>query len=661
MAQELPQPARKEFEKAVALFNEGRLATAEGICADLETRYPQDVEIAHFGGVVANRMNRYDVAVRRLARCVQLQPKRAKAHAALGLALEQLGRWTEARESFERAIRADPSFAQAYNGLGVVLVKMGDPSAALPFFDRAIALDTGSVEARLNAAHALLDMAFLDAAAQRFREAAALARRDDLLRTCAAGLYRADDIDGAERIFRALIESNPSDAPSRAQLALVLEERGLAAEALAEVEAAVASQPSSAAVRNSYGAILLSRKRSDEAAVQFREAVALDPGFNEAAINLAVALREKSRDEARAEAEAIESKLDALGCARLAMLYTRLGDTAKSIELCERAIALSAHLHNAHATLSTQLLRTGELERGWREHLYRPSRGSEIFEQVIRGTYPPKLPADLAGVDIVILSEQGLGDMLLFLRYAAPLARAGARLHLSRLDPRIAPMVMRALAADLWPDERPVPANMPAVWAGDLPLLARPLTGSDVCPSLRSAPLPGRIERMRERLGPSEGKRVGVAWRAGTRSVGRKGTLFKDIEPRMLGEALAGTPLQFVSIQRIPEAGSTDEFEKALGAKVIDCSDVNEDLEDTLALLSLLDDYAGVSSTNIHLLAALGRTGRVLIPYPPNWRWQSSGESVWFEGFATYRQTLEGDWSGALEGLRGDLTREAKG
>jgi hypothetical protein len=76
-----------------------------------------------------------------------------------------------------------------------------------------------------------------------------------------------------------------------------------------------------------------------------------------------------------------------------------------------------------------------------------------------------------------------------------------------------------------------------------------------------------------------------------------------------------------------------------------------------LALLSLLDDYVGVSSTNVHLLASLGRTGRILVPFPPDWRWQASGESAWFPGFATYRQDSAGQWSNAFGHLRADIEK----
>ena len=76
-----------------------------------------------------------------------------------------------------------------------------------------------------------------------------------------------------------------------------------------------------------------------------------------------------------------------------------------------------------------------------------------------------------------------------------------------------------------------------------------------------------------------------------------------------------------------------------------------------LALLSLVDEYIGVSNTNMHLRAAVGRTARVLVPRPAEWRWMARGaSSPWFPGFSVYRQTLDGIWGGALASLRADLT-----
>jgi hypothetical protein len=58
----------------------------------------------------------------------------------------------------------------------------------------------------------------------------------------------------------------------------------------------------------------------------------------------------------------------------------------------------------------------------------------------------------------------------------------------------------------------------------------------------------------------------------------------------------------------------------------------------------------------MHLMAGLGRTARVLVPHPPEWRWMvREGESPWFPGFETYRQKVDGDWTPALGRLARDL------
>ncbi|MDH3435828.1 MAG: glycosyltransferase, partial [Betaproteobacteria bacterium] len=71
---------------------------------------------------------------------------------------------------------------------------------------------------------------------------------------------------------------------------------------------------------------------------------------------------------------------------------------------------------------------------------------------------------------------------------------------------------------------------------------------------------------------------------------------------------------------------------------------------------ALADEYVGVSNTNMHLRAAAGRTARVLLPCPAEWRWMAAGaSSPWFPGFSLYRQSPDGDWSAALAKLGDDL------
>jgi hypothetical protein len=109
-------------------------------------------------------------------------------------------------------------------------------------------------------------------------------------------------------------------------------------------------------------------------------------------------------------------------------------------------------------------------------------------------------------------------------------------------------------------------------------------------------------------------------------------------------------------LQRQPNPGEIELFSERLGRPAHDLSALNGDLEAMLALLSLLDDYVGVSNTNMHLRAGVGKAARVLVPAPPEWRWMTAGESSpWFPGFRIYRQTNDGGWTRALEQLRAAL------
>ena len=181
-------------------------------------------------------------------------------------------------------------------------------------------------------------------------------------------------------------------------------------------------------------------------------------------------------------------------------------------------------------------------------------------------------------------------------------------------------------------------------------------------------PPPLRLEAQRgaamaerlSRLGPPP--YLGLTWRAGTdmeRAPEFRQSywaLSKEIEPRLLGQALRGWRGTLVAVQRNPLPAEAAALSDAAGVPVHDFSAANSNLVEMAALLGCLDDYVAVSNTNVHLFAGLGRKGRVLVPQPPEYRWMHEGDaSPWFPGFALYRQPVSRDWSAPLARLREEL------
>jgi hypothetical protein len=107
--------------------------------------------------------------------------------------------------------------------------------------------------------------------------------------------------------------------------------------------------------------------------------------------------------------------------------------------------------------------------------------------------------------------------------------------------------------------------------------------------------------------------------------------LFKSLDPAALGDRSPRAPDRSYRSSAIPIRARQRRWPRRAGREVHDFSAWNDDLEDALALMGVLDEYAGVSNTNMHLRAGLGRTANVLVPFPPEWRWQGTGgESPWF-------------------------------
>ena len=132
----------------------------------------------------------------------------------------------------------------------------------------------------------------------------------------------------------------------------------------------------------------------------------------------------------------------------------------------------------------------------------------------------------------------------------------------------------------------------------------------------------------------------------------------KQVPLQHLLDILQPIDVDVVILQRNPSDEELTAIAQALGpARCLDASMLDQDLCELLALLNALDGLVGVSNTNVHLMASLGKGGHILVPYPAEYRWQELGtRSPWLPHFSVGRQTAEGDWSPALAQLQGELT-----
>ena len=532
------------------------------------------------------------------------------------VALHRSGRGAEAEALYRQVLELEPGNADALHLSGVIAHQAGRHADAIVFIAKAIKKAPRNPSFHLNLANACHALGHLDKAAVAVKVAVKLdpgwAEAHNSLGVICAGQER---IPKAIRHFNKAIALKPDYADAHNNLGIALAKLGKLEEALEAYQKALAIEPENVEVLNAMGTALRDLGRREDAISHYDRALALHPGHPEALNNLGVALND-------------------------------LGRAGEAIEAYQKAIEARPDYAAARWERALPLLLAGRFDEAWEDTLARPMVDRK---RLARPTEP--LPRDLAGKRVVLAGEQGLGDQIFFLRFAAALKARGAGV-LARVDPKIAeiiapvPFIDRVLA----PGEKPGPYDF-ALPLGDLPYL---LGADDPPPPVAMMADGGRMSAMAARIsafGPPP--YIGVTWRAGINDARR---LYKEAPMDVIARALSATEATVIALQRHPEPGEIEGFADALGRQLFDLTSLNGELADMLALLSLIDDYVGVSNTNMHIRAGTGRGARVLVPHPPEFRWMAKGEtSPWFPGFTVYRQRRDGGWADAADALARDL------
>jgi tetratricopeptide (TPR) repeat protein len=548
-------------------------------------------------------------------------PPQPRVALARGLALRALGREPESRAAFEAGARAAPlDYALAYE-LGVACERAGDDAAALAHFERA-----GVLRAAFPAA--------------RF----------------AAGVHRFRRREWAQAIahFRAVVDSDARNVDALVNLGLALAESGRAREAEQALERALNTQPGSAEVRHALGWALHRAGRATDALPHLEAAAGADARA-EWLVDLGKALADARRAD---EATRVFERALARDPKNVSTLRTygqwsvARGEFNRAARLFERALAQAPGDSALPMYLAQVELLRSRWDHAWELYAHREPRA--LFEQraqAMGGEYRVPTLRMLYGRTAALVAEQGLGDILFFLRFAAPLREGGATLVFAG-EPRLHPLIGRTGLVDRLEDAFDFEPGVTPVLLGDLPSIG----DFRVRPTLRVTPDAQRLERLRdmlERLGPRPW--TGVTWRAGTPADVVAHGLYKTVPAERLAELLRPLGGTVFALQRGMREGELAAASAALGRPVHDLAAFNEDPEDALALMALLDRYIGVSNTNMHLAVACGAVADVMVPFPPEWRWSLAGDSPWFPGFRVHRQLADGDWGGAFASLAASL------
>jgi len=240
----------------------------------------------------------------------------------------------------------------------------------------------------------------------------------------------------------------------------------------------------------------------------------------------------------------------------------------------------------------------------------------------------------IAGKKLLLIAEQGQGDVIQFCRYGRLAAELGADLVWA-----VPKSLQRLLAANL-PGR--VLAEDDALPAADyyLPLMSLPLATQRLSPA--DAPKAPYLKAGSEPRLPKPGakKRIGLVWRGSV-------THERDHERSIALEQLTPIFRNPAALYFAPFKG--EGLEETAKTPVTRLDDLIADFADTAALLSQLDCLITVDTAAAHLAGALGVKTYVLLPHCPDWRWGMTGETTpWYPSLTLLRQPSYGDWDSVI-------------
>ena len=533
---------------------------------------------------------------------------------ALTAALSAYGRGAldEASSWLDAASRGGREHPDVLHLRGLVALARHEVAIAVGWMERAVRTAPRVASYWNNLGVARRQAGSLDLAAQAHARAIALAPSYASAHNNLGAVHaEREDYERAAACFARAIQLGAADADTHANLVLAYARHEEGGAALATVEAALSAGLTGARLEIAHGAALLAVGRHAEAVASLSDSAKRWPQEPEAWHNLGFALAKQGR-------------------------------FAPARDAFDQALTLAPGGAATHLSRGLVRLSLGDYRGGWADcRLRREGPAKRETSQLV-------LDERLNGRRIRITRDQGVGDDLFFLRFAPLLQARGAQVSVD-VDPRLHTMLARAGLPSAGPCDA-------AIMSGDLPFRLGHGDDEDCPVALRLDAIPELISTQRAML-ESAGPRpwIAVSWRAGV-----KGQM-KNAPAAQLARLLRELPGTIVCIQRDPRPGELAAFSAELGRALFDATTISGDLESMLALMHVVDEHVAVSNANLHLRAAAGRTTRVLVPFPAEWRWRERcGALPWFRDHRAYRQGADLSWDAALVQLTVDLSRTIK-
>lgn len=437
--------------------------------------------------------------------------------------------------------------------------------------------------------------------------------------------------------FSSAMKVISSDAPTAAKLLL----------------SEIYKNPQNAEAYYQLGNLEAAAGALEAACVLYKKALLIDPQHIKAWVNLSFRQHWAGNPEGAIEAANAAIALDIteyLAWINLSVSQSVLGLISDSLDSARRAVALRNN-HETRLALAFANLFAGNLSEGLTFH---EARFENQLPHLTAIPFPRWTAEDPSGKTILIISEQGIGDTLSFMRFVPLVAALAEKVYIT-----VHPELLRLAAAAMAVYKNVVVAPIQAVYPT-----------ADLWTTFMSLPVPLRLSTAEiisqpdlfwpdfrcqvPFKNPYAKFHIGICWGGNKDCAIEK---FRRI-PLKLFQILANLPgVQLYSLQvgeLQPEIHST-----GFSTFIKDLSPYIKDVADTFGIVRQLDLVISAETAVGHIAGACGIPTHILYSLMGrDFRLGHEGKSIWYPNHKVFKQTETFSWEKQMQEIYSTLFSE---